>query len=85
MGNRVILNGQFYYAGHQDAWRAGETVGELNSRGPTQEFITVECQPRGRERKVRRLTCCTWHLLPDTPEVRAKLAKHEIDPDSQPR
>jgi hypothetical protein len=84
MGDKVILDGRQYYEGHKDAWRSGEIVGEIDVRGPTQEFVTVECQPRGRERNVRRLTCCAWHLLRDTPELRAKLAKYGIDPSSPP-
>lgn len=84
MNEPVILDGRGYYEGHRDAWRAGIIVSEVDERGPSQQFVTVECQPRGKERKARQLLCCAWHLLRDTPEVRAKLAARGIDPDKQP-
>jgi hypothetical protein len=74
---KVIINGSFLYENHVDAWRAGEVVEDsLDVRGPTQEFVTVVCQPRGRERKVRTDKWPTWWLLKDTPEVREKLLIH---------
>lgn len=80
MNEPVILDGRQFYEGHKDAWRAGIIVSEVDDRGPSQQFVTVECQPRGKERKVRRILFCTWHLLRDTPEMREKLARHGIDP-----
>lgn len=78
---KVILDGQFFYKGHKDAWRAGIIAGEVRDMGPTQQFVMVECQPRGRERKVRLIDFCAWHLLKDTPELRKKLLEHGIDPE----
>jgi hypothetical protein len=83
-GEKVILDGRYFYEGHKDAWRAGVVVTEPVNHGPGTHFVTVECQPRGRERKVRRMQACAEHLLRDTPEVRAKLQAHGIDPNAQP-
>lgn len=80
-GEKVILDGRYFYEGHCDAWRAGVVVTEPEEHGPGTHFVTVECQPRRRERKVRRLLAVAEHLLRDTAEVRAKLAAHGIDPD----
>jgi len=81
----VIINGNYLYQGNKDAWRAGIVVeGSLDVRGPTQELVTVVCQPRGRERKARINQYPVAWLLMDTPAVRAKLAAHGIIPEEHP-
>ena len=81
-GEKIILDGQFFHQDHCDAWRAGVIVSAPERRG-TDAFVDVECPPRGRERKLRRVQAHVWHLLRDTAEVRAQLLERGIDPDKQ--
>lgn len=65
----VVIDGRSMYAGHKNAWRFGQVIRTHKN----DQFVVVECQPRGRERKIRRLDCPKCWLLLDTPALRKAL------------
>ena len=72
MNEQVVIDGRCLKAGHPDAWRIGVVVTEEN---PHQYLVLVECKPRGRERKVRRIYCSPTWLLKDNAYLRGRLSE----------
>lgn len=73
-GMAVVIDGRQYQEGHVDAWRFGVVVDDSHAY-----VALVECQPRGRERKARRLRVSKTGLLKDTPELRSLMVKAGLE------
>jgi hypothetical protein len=73
----VVIDGRCLREGHPDAWRFGVVVPE---EFPNPSLVLVECQPRGKERKVRRIHCAITWLLKDTPFLRARMSEAGLYP-----
>lgn len=67
-GAAVVIDGRQFWKGHPDAWRFGVTLPQEHA-----SLVAVLCQPRGRERKTRKIMCSPTWLLLDTPELRAAM------------
>ena len=65
----VIVDGRYLYDGHRLAWRRGRVLDSSKDGA----FVTVEIQPVGRERKVKREKMPAFWLLIDTQPLRDKL------------
>lgn len=75
IGAPIVIDGRCLRPEHPDAWRFGIVVDESHP-----SLVLVECQPRGKERKVRRIHCAHTWLLKDTDYLRGLMAAAGLIP-----